>query len=173
MNIEELKNYIRDVPDFPKPGIIFKDITPLLADGRALATAVDRIAEPFLGAVDLVLGIESRGFIVGAPVAYRLGVGLAIARKPGKLPYLRVTQQYQLEYGTDSLEIHQDAISADSRVLIVDDLLATGGTAQAAIGLVGLLGGKVAGCAFVIELGFLKGRERLAAAKCLSLIRYE
>ncbi|MGO9059158.1 MAG: adenine phosphoribosyltransferase [Candidatus Binataceae bacterium] len=173
MNVEELKNYIRDVPDFPKPGIIFKDITPLLADGRALATAVDHIAEPFLGAVDLVLGIESRGFIVGAPVAYRLGVGLAIARKPGKLPYLRVTQEYQLEYGTDSLEIHQDAIAADSRVLIVDDLLATGGTAQAAIGLVGLLGGKVAGCAFVIELGFLKGRERLSTAKCLSLIRYE
>lgn len=173
MNIEELKGFIRDVPDFPKPGIIFKDITPLLADGSALATAVDHIAEPFLGAVDLVLGIESRGFIVGAPVAYRLGVGFAIARKPGKLPYHRVKQEYELEYGTDSLEIHQDAIGKHSRVLIVDDLLATGGTAQAAMGLVDLLGGKVAGCAFVIELGFLKGRERLADTKCLSLIRYE
>jgi len=173
MNTEELKSLIRDVPDFPKPGIIFKDITPLLADGRALAATVDYLAEPFLGAVDLVLGIESRGFIVGAPVAYRLGVGLAIARKPGKLPYLRLKQEYQLEYGVDSLEIHQDAIAAHRRVLVVDDLLATGGTAQAAIGLVGLLGGKVVGCAFVIELGFLKGRERLADTKCMSLINYE
>jgi adenine phosphoribosyltransferase len=173
MNTEELKSFIRDVPDFPKPGILFKDITPLLADGRALAATVDHLAEPFLGAVDLVLGIESRGFILGAPVAYRLGVGMAIARKPGKLPYLRFKQEYQLEYGTDSLEIHQDAIAANRRVLIVDDLLATGGTAQAAIGLVGLLGGKVVGCAFVLELGFLKGRERLANTKCLSLIRYE
>jgi adenine phosphoribosyltransferase len=173
MNTEELKSFIRDVPDFPKPGIIFKDITPLLADGRALAATVDHLAEPFLGAVDLVLGIESRGFIVGAPVAYRLGVGFAIARKPGKLPYLRFKQEYQLEYGIDSLEIHQDAIAAHRRVLIVDDLLATGGTAQAAMGLVGLIGGKVVGCAFVLELGFLKGRERLVDTKCLSLICYE
>jgi adenine phosphoribosyltransferase len=173
MNTEELKSFIRDVPDFPKPGIIFKDITPLLADGTALAATVEHLAEPFLGQVDLVLGIESRGFIVGAPVAYRLGVGMAIARKPGKLPYHRIKQEYQLEYGIDSLEIHQDAIAEHRRVLIVDDLLATGGTAQAAIGLVGLLGGKVAGCAFVIELEFLKGRERLAGTKCLSLIRYD
>jgi adenine phosphoribosyltransferase len=173
MNIEELKEYIRDIPDFPKPGIIFKDITPLLADARALATTVDNIAEPFLGTVDLVLGIESRGFIVGAAVAYRLGVGLVLARKPGKLPYHRVAQEYQLEYGVDSLEIHQDAIAAHRRVLIVDDLLATGGTASAAIGLVNTLNGQVAGCAFIIELGFLNGRARLGETKCLSLIRYD
>lgn len=173
MNNEELKGFIRDIPDFPKSGIVFKDITPLLADARALAATVDHIAEPFLGSVDLVLGIESRGFIVGAAVAYRLGVGMAIARKPGKLPFLCVTQQYQLEYGVDSLEIHQDAIAANSRVLIVDDLLATGGTAEAAIGLVGALQGQVVGCAFIIELGFLQGRARLGAAKCLSLIRYD
>ena len=173
MNSDEIKSFIRDIPDFPKPGIVFKDITPLLADGRALAATVEQIAEPFLGVVDLVLGIESRGFIVGAPVAYRLGVGLTIARKPGKLPYQRVSQQYDLEYGTDSIEMHQDGIRPNSRVLIVDDLLATGGTAQAAIGLVNTLGGRVVGCSFVIELGFLGGRERLAPAKCLSLIRYD
>jgi adenine phosphoribosyltransferase len=173
MTNEELKSLIRDVPDFPKPGILFRDITPLLADGRALAATVDNLAEPFLGRVDSVLGIESRGFIVGAPVAYRLGVGLAIARKAGKLPYHRVAQQYQLEYGTDSLEIHRDAVAPDSRVLVVDDLLATGGTAQAAIGLINALGGQVVGCAFIIELGFLKGRERLAPINCLSLIRYD
>ncbi len=173
MNSDELRHFIRDIPDFPKPGIVFKDITPLLADGRALAATVDNIAAPFLGAVDVVLGIESRGFIVGAAVAYRLGVGMAIARKPGKLPYHRVTQQYQLEYGVDSLEIHQDAIAPSSRVLIVDDLLATGGTAEAAIGLVGTLKGQVVGCAFIIELGFLGGRARLGEVKCLSLIRYD
>lgn len=173
MTTEELKGFIRDIPDFPKPGIVFKDITPLLADARALAATVDHIAEPFLGSVDLVLGIESRGFIVGAPVAYRLGVGMVIARKPGKLPYRHVTQQYQLEYGFDSLEIHQDAIAANSRVLIVDDLLATGGTAEAAMGLVAALKGQLVGCTFIIELGFLHGRARLGAAKCLSLIRYD
>ena len=121
----------------------------------------------------LVLGIESRGFIVGAAVAYRLGVGMAIARKPGKLPYQCVSQQYKLEYGVASLEIHQDAIAANNRVLIVDDLLATGGTAEAAIGLVDTLGGGIVGCAFIIELGFLHGRERVAPAKCFSLIRYD
>ncbi len=173
MKTDQLREFIRDIPDFPKPGIVFKDITPLLADAGALAATVDHIAAPFLGAVDLVLGIESRGFIVGAAVAYRLGVGMVIARKPGKLPYLRVKQQYQLEYGVDSLEIHQDAIAADSRVLIVDDLLATGGTAEAAIGLVNALNGNVVGCAFIIELGFLGGRARLGEAKCLSLIRYD
>jgi adenine phosphoribosyltransferase len=173
MNTEELKTFIRDIPDFPKPGIVFKDITPLLADARALAATVDSIAEPFLGSVDVVLGIESRGFIVGAAVAYRLGVGMAIARKPGKLPYRCVAQQYQLEYGVDSLEIHQDAIAAGSRVLIVDDLLATGGTAEAAIGLVSTLRGQVGGCAFIIELGVLRGRARLGAVKCSSLIRYD
>ncbi len=173
MTNQELKTFIRDIPDFPKPGIVFKDITPLLSDAAALAATVDHIAEPFLGSADLVLGIESRGFIVGAAVAYRLGVGMVIARKPGKLPYHRVAQQYQLEYGFDSLEIHEDAIAADSRVLIVDDLLATGGTAEAAIGLVNALKGQVVGCAFIIELGQLHGRSRLGEAKCLSLIRYD
>lgn len=173
MTSEELKGFIRDIPDFPRPGIIFKDLTPLLANARALAAVVDQLAEPFLGKVDCVLGIESRGFIVGAPVAYRLGVGLAIARKPGKLPYYRVAQQYELEYGSDSLEIHRDGIAAGSRVLIVDDLLATGGTAQAAVGLVQQLGVENVSCAFVVELDFLKGRERLAPVNCFSLIRYD
>ena len=173
MTNDDLKTFIRDIPDFPKPGILFRDITPLLADARALATTVDRIAERFLGSVDMVLGIESRGFIVGAPVAYRMGVGLTIARKPGKLPYRRITQQYDLEYGTDALEIHEDAIAANSRIVIVDDLLATGGTAKAAMGLVHTLGGVVVGCAFVLELGFLRGRERLAPTDCFSLINYD
>ncbi|HKD66861.1 MAG TPA: adenine phosphoribosyltransferase [Candidatus Binataceae bacterium] len=173
MNNEELKEFIRDIPDFPKPGIVFKDITPLLSHGRALAATVDNMAAPFLGSIDVVLGIESRGFIVGAAVAYRLGVGMAIARKPGKLPFRSVAQQYQLEYGVDSLEIHQDAIVPDSRVLIVDDLLATGGTAEAALGLVSALKGQVAGCSFIIELGFLGGRSRLGSVNCRSLIRYD
>jgi adenine phosphoribosyltransferase len=145
----------------------------LLADARALAATVDHLAEPYLGRVDRVLGIESRGFIVGSAVAYRLGVGMVIARKPGKLPFHCVAQKYQLEYGSDALEIHRDAIAPNDRVLIVDDLLATGGTAQAAMALVTTLGGSVVGCAFIIELGFLKGRERVAPAKCFSLISYE
>lgn len=173
MTAAEIKSLIRDIPDFPRPGILFKDITPLLTDARALAAIVDQIAEPFLGKVDLVLGIESRGFIVGAPVAYRLGVGLAVARKPGKLPYHKVAQTYGLEYGTDSIEMHQDALADHKRILIVDDLLATGGTAQAAALLVGKLGGEVVGCGFVVELNFLKGRERLAPVNCFSLVQYD
>ncbi len=173
MTETEIKSLIRDIPDFPRPGILFKDITPLLTDARALAAIVDQIAEPFLGKVDLVLGIESRGFIVGAPVAYRLGVGLAVARKPGKLPYHKLAQTYGLEYGTDSIEMHQDALANHKRILIVDDLLATGGTAEAAALLVGKLGGEVVGCGFVVELNFLKGRERLAPVNCFSLVRYD
>jgi adenine phosphoribosyltransferase len=173
MTETEIKSLIRDIPDFPRPGILFKDITPLLTDARALAAIVDQIAEPFLGKVDLVLGIESRGFIVGAPVAYRLGVGLAVARKPGKLPYHKLAQSYGLEYGTDSIEMHQDALANHKRILIVDDLLATGGTAEAAALLVGKLGGEVIGCGFVVELNFLKGRERLAPVNCFSLVRYD
>jgi adenine phosphoribosyltransferase len=173
MTETEIKSLIRDIPDFPRPGILFKDITPLLTDARALAAIVDQIAEPFLGKVDLVLGIESRGFIVGAPVAYRLGVGLAVARKPGKLPYHKLAQTYGLEYGTDSIEMHQDALANHKRILIVDDLLATGGTAEAAALLVGKLGGEVVGCGFVVELNFLKGRERLAPVNCFSLARYD
>lgn len=173
MTTADLKNYIRDIPDFPQPGILFRDITPLLADARAFATTIDQLAEPFLGKVDLVLGIESRGFIIGAPLAYRLGVGLAIARKPGKLPYQTIDQSYDLEYGSATLQMHQDGIGPGARVLIADDLLATGGTAEAAANLVRKLGGHVVACTFVIELGFLKGRERVAPINCVSLIRYD
>ena len=173
MNPSELKKLIRDIPDFPKPGIMFRDITPLIGDARGLAAVVDQMAEAYLGQVDVVLGIESRGFIVGAPVAYRLGVGLAIARKPGKLPFQFVEESYELEYGRAELQMHEDCIHPGARVLIVDDLLATGGTAYAAARLVEKLKGAVQGCAFVIELNFLKGRERLAPMKVTSLIQYD
>jgi adenine phosphoribosyltransferase len=173
MTTEEIKKMIRDVPDFPKPGIMFRDFTPLIADARGFAAVVDQLAEPFLGKVDVVLGIESRGFIVGAPVAYRLGVGFAIARKPGKLPSNTVDQAYDLEYGSASLQMHQDALEGLGRVLLVDDLLATGGTAAAALQLVQKIGGNVIGCAFVVELDALKGRERLAPINCFSLIHYD
>src|ERR1700733_9147306 len=143
MTTSELKSLVRDILDFPKPGIVFRDLTPLLSDARALAAVVDQIAEPLLGKVDLVLGIESRGFIFGAPVAYRLGVGLAIARKPGKLPYNFVGESYDLEYGSAELQMHEDGVVRDARVLIVDDLLATGGTAHAAVRLVRKIGGEV------------------------------
>lgn len=131
--MKDFKDYIRDIPDFPKPGIIFKDITPLLANGEAFHAVVDRVAEPYRGRVDTVLGIESRGFIIGAPVAYALHTGLAVVRKPGKLPARTFAAQYALEYGNDTLEIHRDAFRDPCRVLIVDDLLATGGTARAAV----------------------------------------
>lgn len=173
MTTEEIKALIRDIPDFPQPGILFRDITPLIGDARGLAAVIDQIAEPWLGKVDLVLGIESRGFIIGAPVAYRLGVGLAIARKPGKLPFRTVDQSYDLEYGSATLQIHEDGMMGKRRILIVDDLLATGGTAMAAIRLVQKLDSEVVGCAFVIELKFLGGRARLAPIECTTLIDYE
>lgn len=173
MTVEELKKLIRDIPDFPKPGILFRDITPLIGDAHGLAAVVDQIAEPWLGKVDQVLGIESRGFIVGAPVAYRLGVGLTIARKPGKLPFRTVDESYELEYGSAALEMHEDSLAGHKRVLVVDDLLATGGTALAAIRLVHKLGGEVVGCAFVIELGSLGGRARLAPVDCHALVTYD
>jgi adenine phosphoribosyltransferase len=169
----DLTRWIRDIPDFPKKGILFKDITPLLANGPAFREAVQRMAEPFRGKVDTVLGIESRGFILGAPVAVELGVGLAIVRKPGKLPWQTHAASYELEYGTDSLEIHQDAVAKGHRVLLVDDLLATGGTARAGLDLVRRLEGDVVGCAFLIELGFLGGRKSLAPVSVHSLIRYD
>ncbi|HYC23819.1 MAG TPA: adenine phosphoribosyltransferase [Candidatus Bathyarchaeia archaeon] len=172
MSSPELRSLIRDVPDFPKPGIIFKDITPLLADGPALRAAVDGLAEPFRGRVDTVLGVESRGFILGAAVAYALRVGLAIVRKPGKLPAAKRATTYELEYGSDSLEIHQDAIGHGHGVLLVDDLLATGGTAAAAIDLVRQLNGQLVACSFLIELSFLKGRDRLQPVPVHSLIQY-
>src|SRR5579884_2515082 len=173
MTNEDLKKYVRDIPDFPKPGIMFRDITPLLADARAFAMVIDRMAEQYLGSVDMVLGIESRGFIIGAPVAYRLGVGFTIARKPGKLPYETIAESYELEYGTAALHVHQDGLAGRSRVLVVDDLLATGGTALAAVRLVQKLGGEVAGCAFVIELKALGGRQRLEPIVCSSLVEYD
>jgi adenine phosphoribosyltransferase len=173
MTLDELRTYIRDIRDFPKPGIVFKDITPLLAAGPALQEAVDRIADRYQGTIDMVLGIESRGFIIGAAVAYRLGLGLALVRKPGKLPAERYAARYELEYGSDTLEIHRDAFGNRTRVLIVDDLLATGGTASAAIELVGRLDGVVAGCAFIIELAFLGGRRRLDVPDVFSLLRYD
>ncbi|MCX8072973.1 MAG: adenine phosphoribosyltransferase [Candidatus Binatia bacterium] len=172
LTVADLRKWIRDVPNFPKPGIIFRDVTPLLAHGPAFHTAVDCLAAPYAGAVDMVLGIESRGFIFGAAVAYALRAGLAVVRKPGKLPAEKIRAAYELEYGTDALEIHRDAFGSPTRVLIVDDLLATGGTASAACELVERLGGEVVACAFVIELTALGGRERLAPRRVLSLIQY-
>jgi len=169
----ELREYIRDIPDFPKPGIVFKDITTLLANPEALRQVVDDFAAEYRGRVDVVLGIESRGFIVGAAVAYALGVGLALVRKPGKLPSQTYFAEYDLEYGSDRLEIHTDAFVHPCRVLILDDLLATGGTASAAVKLVEQLGGEVVACAFVIELAFLDGRGRLAPHPVFSLVNYE
>ena len=169
----DLASYIRDVPDFPKPGIVFKDITPLLADPKALAGAVDELAErvePMRP--DVILGAESRGFILGPALAIRMGVGFAIARKPGKLPWTTVTASYALEYGEDSLELHDDAIAHGMRVVVHDDLLATGGTARATCDLAEALGGTVVGCAFLIELAFLGGRARLEPLKVESLITY-
>jgi adenine phosphoribosyltransferase len=160
--IEGFTTLIRDIPDFPAPGIVFKDLTPVLSDPAAFASIVDGIADTFVGhGVDRVLGIEARGFLVAAPVAYRLGAGLALVRKPGKLPWTVEQEAYTLEYGADHLEIHADALGAGDRVLIVDDVLATGGTAAAAIRLVERLGAQIVGLGFILELGFLDGRARL------------
>jgi adenine phosphoribosyltransferase len=171
--IDLLTARIRDVPDFPKPGIVFKDITPLLADPKAIAGAVDTLAERVAPLQpDIVLGAESRGFILGPALAIRLGVGFAIARKPGKLPWKTVTASYALEYGEDSLELHEDAIARGMRVLVHDDLLATGGTARATCDLAEAIGGTVVGCAFLIELAILGGRGRLAPFPVEALISY-
>src|SRR5438105_6594732 len=158
-----LKDHIRDIPDFPRPGVVFKDITPLLADVDAFRFAVDAIADHFAGGreVDKVLGVEARGFIIAAPVAYRFGAGFVPVRKAGKLPHSIEAEEYELEYGTDLLEIHRDAVEAGENVLIVDDVLATGGTASATVRLVERLGGSVIGLGFVIELAFLHGRDKL------------
>jgi adenine phosphoribosyltransferase len=170
---EDLGSKIRDIPDFPKRGIVFKDIMPLLADPEALHNTVERLAEfAEPRKPDLVLGAEARGFIFGAALAYRLGCGFIAARKPGKLPWRTVSAKYALEYGFDALELHADAIEPGSRVLIHDDLLATGGTARAKVELVEQLGGVVVGLAFVIELEFLHGREKLAGYDVFSLITY-
>jgi len=169
----DLRTYIRDIPDFPKPGIMFKDITPLLGNGPALRWAVDHFAERYRGAIDTVLAIESRGFLIGAAVAYALGSGLALVRKRGKLPAQTYAAEYELEYGQDTLEIHRDAFGHPCRVLIIDDLLATGGTASAAVELVERLEGQVIECAFIIELAFLNGRQRLAPRAVYSLVTFD
>ena len=167
----DLKSYIRDVPDFPKPGIVFKDITPLLRDGKALGHCVDQLAARLKGKrVDVIAGIESRGFLFGAALAVRMGIGLIPMRKPNKLPYGRITERYALEYGTDSLEMHEDAVRAGEHVVIVDDLLATGGTMSAARRLVERTGGTIVTSLFVIELAFLHGRERLPGGSVEALI---
>jgi adenine phosphoribosyltransferase len=171
--LSALRNGIRDIPDFPRPGVVFKDITPLLADGGAFRATVERFVERYRGRVDTVLGIESRGFIIGAAVAYGLGTGLALVRKPGKLPHQTYAARYELEYGSDVLEIHHDAFAGNHRVLVIDDLLATGGTASAAVELVRRCGGKVVACGFVIELDFLGGRQRLAGHEVFSLLHYD
>ena len=174
VDIGWLKDHIRDIPDFPKPGVVFKDITPLLADVEAFRASVDALADHFAAArVDKVLAVEARGFIIGAPIAYRFGAGFVPCRKAGKLPWQVEREEYVLEYGTDLLEVHQDAVTAGERVLVVDDVLATGGTASAAVRLVERLGGVVVGLGFVIELSFLGGRARLAGQDVLSLLTYE
>ena len=169
----DLASYIRDIPDFPKPGILFRDITPLMASPQGFRTAVDRLAAygREVGS-ELVIGAEARGFLLGPAVANELDAGFVLARKPGKLPYETVTAEYQLEYGTDRLELHTDAISPGTRVLVHDDLLATGGTAQALCSLVEQLGGTVAGCGFLIELADLRGRDRVAPRDVHALLEY-
>ena len=170
---DALKARIRHVPDFPKPGILFYDITTLLRDAEGFRAAVGAIASPYRGqTIDLVVGVESRGFILGAAVADRLGVGFVPVRKPGKLPSTTIRATYSLEYGTDSLEIHSDAVERGQRVLIVDDLLATGGTARATADLVRQLGGHVLGIAFLIELADLNGRARLAGEALHVVLTY-
>jgi adenine phosphoribosyltransferase len=169
----DLSAHVRDIPDFPKEGILFRDIMPLLQEPLALREAVDRIVEYGVGKhIDIVLGAEARGFILGAAVAYGLGAGFVCARKPGKLPYETIAAEYDLEYGTDKLEVHADAIKPGQNVLVHDDLLATGGTARAKCKLVEQLGGKVVACAFIIELEALGGRSKLEGYDVFSLITY-
>jgi adenine phosphoribosyltransferase len=169
----DLRALVREIPDFPQPGIGFKDITPILADPAGLDTAVTRLAEVAPPDVDIVIGAEARGFLLGPALARELGAGFVLARKPGKLPAETVRAEYVLEYGTDALEIHSDAVASGARVLVHDDLLATGGTARTLCRLVEELGGVVAGCGFLIELTFLPGRERLAGYDVRALITYD
>ena len=173
MELEQLKSLVRDVSDFPQEGIVFKDITPLLADELAFSTVIDLIVVHFgRGNVDKVVGIEARGFILASPVAYHFGAGFVPVRKVDKLPWETESAEYELEYGTATLEIHRDAVAPGERVLIVDDVLATGGTARATAQLVGRIGGKVVGIACLIELGFLNGRDKLEGYELLTLLRY-
>jgi|SRR6516165_3977305 adenine phosphoribosyltransferase len=174
LNCEELKRLIREVPDFPKKGILFYDITTLLKDKAGYATLIDLLAERYIGKdVDLILGMEARGFIFGPALAYRLNAGFVPVRKSGKLPAATTRVEYDLEYGSNVLEVHQDAIHRGQRVLIVDDLLATGGTAEATAKLAITLGAEITGLAFVVELDFLKGRDRLKPYDVFSVLHYD
>ncbi len=171
--MDHLKKKIREIPDFPKPGILFYDITTLLCDSQGYRDTIDALAAPFMGEdIDQVIGIESRGFILGAAVANQLGCGFVPVRKPGKLPGATHKEAYSLEYGENSLEIHQDACATQKRILIVDDVLATGGTAKATIDLARRAGGKIIGITFLIELDFLKGRDKLTGENVYSVLRY-
>ncbi|HWX92909.1 MAG TPA: adenine phosphoribosyltransferase [Terriglobales bacterium] len=173
LNSEQLKRLIREVPDFPKPGILFYDITTLLKDKTGFAQLIDLFSEHYIGKqIDLILGMEARGFIFGPALAYRLNAGFVPVRKPGKLPAATVKVEYELEYGSNALEVHKDAVQKGQRVLIVDDLLATGGTAEATARLATSLGGEIAGLAFVVELDFLNGREKLKPYNVFSLLHY-
>jgi len=174
MSVVDLREFIRDIPDFPRPGILFRDITPLLLSPGALAAAIDGLAElADPTGVDYVVAAEARGFILGAALARALDAGFVPARKPGKLPSATISAEYALEYGIDALEVHADALAGGARVLVHDDLLATGGTADALCRLVESLGGEIVGCAFLVELSFLGGRERLAPQPVHTLVRYE
>lgn len=172
--MEDLKKVIREVPDFPKKGILFYDITTLLKDRKSFSRAIDLLSERYIGnAIDSVLAIEARGFVIGSALAYRLGTGIVLVRKVGKLPYKTRRETYALEYGSDQVEMHEDAVEKGQKILVVDDLLATGGTASAACNLVEKSGGKVVECCFLVELSFLNGRQRLGGRKAFSLIQYE
>lgn len=171
--MDDLKSIIRDVPDFPKKGIVFKDITTLLGDGRSFHRMVDLIAHRYVGmGIQKVVGVEARGFVLGAALAYKLGVGVALVRKPGKLPWKTLKKSYDLEYGTDTLEIHVDAFNPGDKVIIADDLLATGGTVAAVVDMVRELKAEVVECAFMAELEFLNGRQRLPEGKVFSLLKF-
>lgn len=171
--MDKLKEIIRDIPDFPKKGIVFKDITTLLADARSYHRMIDLLAHRYVGEkIDQIVGIEARGFILGSALAYKLGTGITLVRKPGKLPYKTRSISYDLEYGTDSLEIHEDAFKPGDRVIVADDLLATGGTMAAVVELVELCGAEIHECAFMAELEFLNGREKLPSGKVYSLLKF-
>ncbi|NOK35094.1 adenine phosphoribosyltransferase [Corallococcus exercitus] len=171
--VSDLQAVLRDVPDFPKPGIVFKDITPMLADPRLFGRVVNAMSAPFRGQhITKVVGVESRGFLLGAPIALALEAGFVPARKPGKLPHKRIVERYSLEYGADGVEMHEDAILKDERILVVDDVLATGGTADATGRLVTRLGGQIVGYTFLITLDFLEGAKRLGPDKVTSLLSF-
>ena len=172
-DVQKIYDSILDVPDFPKPGIVFKDITPLLMDPALFHRSVELAVAPFRDSgVQKILGIESRGFIFGVPASHQLGVGLVLARKPGKLPRETVKVEYELEYGTDTIEVHADDIGSGEKVLIVDDVLATGGTAAAAVGAVREAGGEVVGCSFLMEIAFLQGRGKLEGVETHCVLKY-